>query len=188
MTSVVHPDALGFTTINGLPAHILLVHAVVVFVPLAAIALVAALRRSVAQRLGGWLPGLAAVAFLAVLAAMNAGGWLESHVQNTALVRAHTAMAGQLWPFSLLVLVLSTAVWWVNGRETAVNPAPPTEVSARSMSAVVGGTVTSVVIGVLVVLVAIGSVVQVVRIGDSGSKASWHDHFSQRLVQHSRTS
>jgi hypothetical protein len=183
MTAVSYSDALGFTTINGLPAHVLLVHAVVVFVPLAAFSLVAALKPSVARRFGRWLPGLAAVAFASVLAAMNAGGWLQHHVQDTKLVRAHTAIAGQLWPFSLLVVVLSIAVWWVNGRTvTGDEVASPAEPEHSSMRAVAGGTVTTVVVAVLAVAVAVGSIVQVVRIGDSGSKASWHDHFSQSAV------
>jgi hypothetical protein len=182
MTAVSRLDALGFTTINGLPAHILLVHAVVVFVPLAALALVAALKPSVAQRFGKWLPGLAAAAFAAVLAAMNAGGWLQNHVQDTKLVRAHTEIAGQLWPFSLLVMVLSIAVWWVNGRAATEHVESSQPVPETSAHAVAGGTVTMVVVAVLAVVVAIGSIVQVVRIGDSGSKASWHDHFSQSAV------
>jgi Na+-translocating ferredoxin:NAD+ oxidoreductase RnfA subunit len=167
------PAAIGLSTIDGLPAHILIVHAVVVLVPLSAIALITALKPTLARRLGWWLPLLAAAAFVSVLAAMSAGGWLENHVQDSALVRAHTRIAGQLWPFSAAVLLLSIVLWRANAPE-GYEGAAPAEVTATSA----GGMATTVIVAVLSVLVAVGSVVQVVRIGDSGSRASWQDHFS----------
>jgi hypothetical protein len=171
--------SLGLSTIRGLPAHILIVHAVVVFVPLAALALVAALRPHLARRLGLVLPGLAIVALLSVLAAMNAGGWLQDHVQNTALVQDHTRIAGQLWPFSAAVALLSLVIWWQHGRTAVDAPADEATIVADRGSAVV-----RVVVGVVAVVVAVGSIVQVVRIGESGSRAAWNNHFSQADNHH----
>jgi hypothetical protein len=173
-----HPQrqgALGLSTINGLPAHILLVHAVVVLVPLSALALVAAIKPSIARRLGVALPALAAAAFVSVLAAMNAGGWLENHVHDTTLVRDHTRIAGQLWPFSAAVLVLSAVVWWLQRRTSGV--AEPSGVNG-------GRALTIVVVGVLSLVMAAASVVEVVRIGESGSRAAWHNPFSQTATTH----
>jgi hypothetical protein len=166
-------QALGLTTFRGLPAHILIVHVVVVFVPLSSVALIAALRPSWARRMSLVLPGLAIVAFLSVLAAMNAGGWLQNHVQNTALVRDHTRIAGQLWPFSAAVAILSVVVWWLHGRAVPSGGRPRV---ASSWSA------ASVVLAVVSVVVAVGAVVQVVRIGESGARASWKGHFSQESL------
>jgi hypothetical protein len=176
-TTSVSVQALGLTTFRGLPAHILIVHAVVIFVPLSAIALIAALRPSWAQRMGIVLPGLAIVSLLSVLAAMNAGGWLQNHVQNTALVRDHTRIAGQLWPFSAVVAVLSVVVWWLHGRQTS---------SDHRRRMIPSRSATSVSLAILTVLVAVGSVVQVARIGESGARASWQDHFSQSSLKHGR--
>jgi hypothetical protein len=173
MTSSPTVHALGLTTIRGLPAHILIVHAVVVFVPLSALALVAAIRPHLARRLGAALPALGIIAFVSVLAAMNAGGWLQNHVQNTALVQDHTKIAGQLWPFSAAVALLSVIVWWQRGRTTTDQPATGHDS---------GSAATKVILGVLSVVMAVGSIVQVVRIGESGSRAAWHDHFSQSSV------
>jgi hypothetical protein len=166
-------DAIDFSTINGLPAHILIVHVVVILVPLAAVALVAAMRPSIARRLGIALPGLAAVALLSVFAAMNAGSWLEHHVDDSGLVHKHTEIAGTLWPFSLAVLILSVVVWWL-GRRTSTD--------AGVVGTQTGGVLTSVIVGVLALAMAVVSVVQVVRIGESGSRAAWHNNFSHDSV------
>jgi hypothetical protein len=163
-------QAIGLSTINGLPAHILIVHAVVVFVPMSAIALIAAIRPTWARRLGIALPVLAILALLSVLAAMNAGGWLQNHVQNTALVRDHTRIAGQLWPFSAVVALLSVVVWRLSSR-------PTSSTTRRGWQS--GRISTAVIIGVLSVAVGLGSIVEVVRIGESGSRAAWHNHFTQ---------
>ncbi|HVW80799.1 MAG TPA: DUF2231 domain-containing protein [Mycobacteriales bacterium] len=168
--------ALGLSTINGLPAHVLLVHLVVVFVPLSGIVLiVAAVRDSAARRLGIWLPLLAAVAFLSVLAAMNAGGWLQSHVANTALVRKHTQIAGQLWPFSAAVLLLALVVWWRRGRTQNMGADAPADAARSGWRALAP---LDAVVLVACVVIAAGSIVEVYRIGDSGSRAAWHNHFS----------
>lgn len=104
---------------------------------------------------------------------MSAGGWLENHVPDSALVRDHTRIAGQLWPLSAAVLLLSIVLWRVSAPRRYERAVPS---RARATSA--GGTATAVIVAVLSVLVAVGSVVQVVRIGDSGSRASWQDRFS----------
>jgi hypothetical protein len=166
------PDAIGLSTVNGLPAHILIVHAVVVFVPLSAIALIAAIRPVWARRLGIALPAVAIAALLSVLAAMNSGGWLQNHVQNTALVRDHTRIAGQLWPFSAVVALLSVVVWRLSSRPTTSSRST----TRRGWQS--GRISTAVIIGVLSVAVGVGSIVEVVRIGDTGAHAAWHNHFT----------
>lgn len=168
-------SALGLSTINGLPAHILIVHIVVVFVPLSGIALViAAIRPSTARRLGIWLPAMAVIAFLSTLAAMNAGGWLQDHVRNSALVRHHTQMAGQLWPFSAAVLLLALVVWRLSSR-ASTDPITPQPADGPPA----GSTTRTAVIAILAVVIALGSIVEVYRIGDSGARAAWHNHFSK---------
>ncbi|MFI9646148.1 DUF2231 domain-containing protein [Streptomyces sp. NPDC052040] len=158
--------------INGLPAHVLLVHVVVVLVPLTALALVAAaLWPRAARRLGPLLPLLALAALVSVPLTTQAGEWLERHVDDDALVRRHTELGDGLLPWVLGLFVLATVVWWV-GRRASADAARP------------GGTRWSglpvrIVVGVLSVAVAAGAVVDVYRIGDSGAKAAWHDAFSK---------
>lgn len=175
-------SALGLSTVNGLPAHILIVHAVVVLVPLSALALVAAQRRGAAVRLGGWLPAVCLLSLLSVFAAMNAGSWLQNHVNNDALVREHTAIAGQLWPFSAAVAVMSAVVWWRHRRSAATVDSRSARRRRMLVESAHGSVAMSLLVAIVSIAVAAGSVVEVVRIGESGSRAAWHDHFSQQSV------
>ncbi|MEW1776831.1 DUF2231 domain-containing protein [Streptomyces sp. NPDC086777] len=160
------------STVNGLPAHVLLVHVVVVLVPLTALALVAAaLWPRAARRLGVLLPGLALVALASVPLATQAGEWLERHVTEDTLVRRHTELGDGLLPWALGLFVLATVVWWAarrDGREQA--PGTGARWSALPVR---------IVVGVLSVAVAAGAVVDVYRIGDSGAKAAWHDAYQK---------
>ncbi|MFJ8791022.1 DUF2231 domain-containing protein [Streptomyces sp. NPDC102462] len=158
--------------INGLPAHVLLVHMVVVLVPLTALALVAAaLWPSAARRLGPLLPLLALVALVSVPLTTQAGEWLERHVNNDALVRRHTEMGDGLLPWVLGLFVLAAVVWWA----ARSAPAEPGRAGRMRWSA----PPVRIVVGVLSLAVAVGAVVDVYRIGDSGAKAAWHDAVSK---------
>ncbi|MEU1801590.1 DUF2231 domain-containing protein [Streptomyces sp. NPDC019937] len=158
--------------INGLPAHVLLVHFVVVLVPLTALALVVcAVRPTAARRLGVVLPLLALVTLALVPLTTNAGEWLERHVDSNALVRRHTELGDGLLPWAGGLFVLAAVVWWTARRAAASGSGTPG--SARG-----SGTAVRVAAAVLSVLVAAGAVVDVYRIGDSGAKAAWHDAFS----------
>ncbi|MGW2548836.1 DUF2231 domain-containing protein [Streptomyces sp. NPDC001635] len=158
--------------INGLPAHVLLVHVVVVLIPLTALALVtAALWPRAARRLGSLLPLLALAALISVPLTTQAGEWLERHVDNNALVRRHTELGDGLLPWALGVFVLAVVVWWTAGRAAA----EPRQGGAAGRAALP----VRIVVGVLSLAVALGAVVDVYRIGDSGAKAAWHDAYSQ---------
>ncbi|MGW1809752.1 DUF2231 domain-containing protein [Streptomyces sp. NPDC002078] len=160
------------TLINGLPAHVLFVHVVVVLIPLTALALVtAALWPRAARRLGVLLPVLAFVALVSVPLTTQAGEWLERHVDDDALVRRHTELGDGLLPWALGLFVLAAAVWWAGRRASA----EPGRGSGTRWSALP----VRIVVGVLSLAVAVGAVVDVYRIGDSGAKAAWHDAYSK---------
>ncbi|WP_031165348.1 DUF2231 domain-containing protein [Streptomyces durhamensis] len=160
------------TLINGLPAHVLFVHVVVVLIPLTALALVtAALWPRAARRLGALLPVLALAALASVPLTTHAGEWLERHVDDDALVRRHTELGDGLLPWALGLFVLAAVVWWA-GRRT---PAEPGRNGGMRWSALP----VRIVVGVLSLAVAVGAVVDVYRIGDSGAKAAWHDAYSK---------
>lgn len=162
--------------INGLPTHVLLVHAVVVLVPLAAALLVAAaLLPALRARLGAALPALAAACALLLPLTTNAGEQLQRQVGGGPLVQAHVRLADGLLPWTLGVLALSLVVWW-RGRQVAApmvtGPREPVGLAGSAGSARSGLLVPLAVAG-LSLAVAVGSVVQVVRIGESGSRAVW---------------
>lgn len=157
------------TLVNGLPAHVLLVHIVVVLVPLTALALVTgALWPRAARHLGVLLPALALVALISVPLTSHAGEWLERHVDDDALVRRHTELGDGLLPWALGLFVLAAVVWWAARRT-------PGQGGGSRWSALP----VRIVVGVLSVAVAVGAVVDVYRIGDSGAKAAWHDAYSK---------
>lgn len=167
---------MGIHVVNGVPAHVLLVHAVVVLVPLTALALVVcAVRPRVVRRFGVVLPVLALVSLLAVPLTTNSGEWLQERVTETSLVERHTEMGDELLPWVVGLFVLAVAVWFVH-RRTAATDAPLTDPGRVSALAADGRLRAAA--AVLSLAVAVGAVVQVYRIGDSGAKATWHGRVS----------
>ncbi|MGW1054647.1 DUF2231 domain-containing protein [Streptomyces sp. NPDC002521] len=161
------------TLVNGLPAHVLLVHVVVVLIPLTALALVAAaLWLRAAQRLGVLLPLVAFIALASVPLTTHAGEWLERHVADDALVRRHTGLGDGLLPWALGLFVLAAVVWWAGRRA-------PAESGQGGSGMRWSALPVRIVVGVFSLAVAVGAVVDVYRIGDSGAKAAWHDAYSK---------
>jgi hypothetical protein len=151
--------------INGLPAHVLLVHAVVILVPLAALlAVLGVLWPAARRRLGFLIPLTALAGAGCVPLATNAGEWLQEHVAETPLVERHVEMGEGLLPWAVALFLLSAGVWLLD-RTDPESRWLPNFLLARWVRAP---------IAVLVVAVAVISTVQVYRIGDSGAKATWN--------------
>jgi hypothetical protein len=159
-------------TVSGLPAHILLVHAIVVLLPLAALLLVlTAMWPAARRRLAAPNAILSAVTLVLVPITMNAGQWLEHRVPDTALLRDHTRLGDTALYAALAVTVLASLIWW-RERET-VRAAG----SRRTFLAPLNTTVTRAV-AVLAVIVAGAAAYDVYLIGDSGARASWTGEYS----------
>lgn len=150
-----------FFTIFGLPAHPLIVHAVVVLVPLAAFGgLVVAVWPAARARYAPLALGVATLALIAVPLATHTGEQLEGHVRPSTLVERHAHMADGLLPF-VAALWVALAVLVAVRRYGAVARfrwAPHVGVGAA----------------VIILAASVGSGIQVVRIGHSGSEAAWH--------------
>jgi hypothetical protein len=186
------------TRINGLPAHVLLVHAVVVLIPLAALLLLASAWWPAARRkLGLLTPLVALVALLLVPVTTHAGEWLRDRVPATPLIQRHAELGDSLLPWAVAMFAVAVFLWYVHdgpaqrGRtrrpeadlvepagsaDGAVRTATRTEAPARV-------NVLTLVAAVLATVLAIGSVIQVVRIGESGSKAVWQGNVSSQPHQ-----
>jgi len=157
--------------INNLPAHVLLVHAVVVLIPLAALMTVlSAVWPTVGRRLGVLTPIVAFVGLVFVPLTTEAGEWLEAHLPASDLIERHTAFGDGVLPWAAGLTVLAV-VGWLQRSPWAVG---------RPGAAVLAATWARIVVPVLAVVVATGSVVLVVQAGDSGAKAAWAD---QQLTQ-----
>ena len=170
----------------GLPTHILVVHAVVVFVPLAALGVVVIAVWPRARRRFGWLVlAVTAVAAVSVPIATSTGEALEHALPSTAALEAHTRLGDELLPFAIPFLVLTAALVLLDrhvhnsrgraGRLPTIDAASaPGTVTARppSLSMLRWATV---VVAALATVFAVVCTVQVVRIGDSGARAAWGD-------------
>jgi len=170
-------------TVNGLPAHVLLVHAIVVLLPLAALLLVAtAIWPKLRARFAG--PNALLSLFVVVLVPIttSAGEWLERRVTDTALLHTHTELGDGAIFAALPVAVLAVIVWWRHREATAAAGADGTSGSTtmtrqRTLLAPASRTVTRV-IAVIAVVAALYAVYDIYRIGDSGAKASWNGNVS----------
>lgn len=162
-------------TILGLPAHPLIVHAVVVLVPLAALLLGAS---AVSARFRHWAryasPATALLGLVMVPLATSSGENLERNVEQTAQLREHTQLGDTLLPFMVVVTVLAFALAWfelrggVGGRGDRGGADGSQGVLAR-----LGSPTVLRVVAVLGVVAALGTLVQVGRIGHSGAQSVW---------------
>ncbi|WP_055524810.1 DUF2231 domain-containing protein [Streptomyces graminilatus] len=163
---------MGLDLINGIPAHVLFVHVVVVLVPVTALALIlCSALPSVMRRFGIALPALALVSLISVPLTTDAGEWLEQHVDSNALVRRHAELGDELLPWAVALFLTAAAVWWFYRRAVSRTPDAPGSTGTVAVPLRITAAVLSLVIGV-------GAGVQVYRIGDSGAKAAWHDGYS----------
>jgi hypothetical protein len=145
----------------GLPAHPLIVHAVVVLLPLAAVGAVVCAAIPKARRpYAPLVLAAAVVALVSVLVAQGSGEELEDEVPKTELVHDHTELADQVLPWAIADAVVAAGV-----------AALPLVERRRALPAM-----ATTVVAVLVTLgVGAGAVTAVARAGHSGAKAAWDD-------------
>ena len=156
-------------TLNGLPAHPLLVHIPVVFVPLTALmAIVVVLWPAAQRRLGILVPLFALATLIAIPITTSAGEALQQQLGNPPFIEHHAELGEQMiyWSGPLFGL---TVLWWALHNERIV-AAVQTRVPSMT-----GPTrrVVDIVLAVAILAVAIASIVMVYRIGDSGAQAVW---------------
>lgn len=142
-------------TIRGLPAHVLLVHLVVVLVPMVAGAAVAAAVWPAVQRkltflipLAGW------VAVAGAVITQIAGTSFADSLGNPDSIERHRELGRLVWPLTSLLALSATLQWWTRRRST-------------------GGVRTRRFVTAAVFLSAAGAVAIVVLAADAGAHAVW---------------
>ena len=106
------------STINGLPAHALLVHFIVVLAPLTAVlAIVSAVWLSARQRLVWLVFALAVVTSILTPLTTQAGEWLENRSGRSALLRAHTELGDTMIYFAIALLIAAVLIVVIHVRE-----------------------------------------------------------------------
>lgn len=147
------------STFNGLPAHVLLVHFIVVLTPLTAVlAILCALWPAARQRLVWLVLALSLITALLTPLTTDAGEWLQHRVPRTPVLHTHTELGETMKYFSVALVIgaiLLAMAHVLHNRGKALS------------------TVLSAAVAVFVVLASVAAIVQVYRIGDSGAKATW---------------
>lgn len=168
---------------QGLPLHVLLVHAMVIAVPLVAVLLVVLAAWPGARRVL-WIPALIAAALLVPLGlvTIEAGKWLRDRVPDAPLIEAHTSLGESIvpWLYAVLGIAVLVGAWQVVTVVTRRR-------DADSGHAVGARRTTAVVVGIVLTLaaaaVAAGAIWTVVQIGESGSRAVWQGSFSDTPLE-----
>ena len=148
------------TTVFGLPAHALLVHAIVVLAPLTAVLGILCAVLPWARTRFVWLVvALAAVNLVLTPLTVSAGEWLYNREQeHRPILQLHEERGETMIYFSIALLVVAIAI--------AV-------LDVRTRRAASPQKVATIVVAVVAVVVGVSSIVQVARIGHSGTEAKW---------------
>jgi len=151
---------MALTTISGLPAHVLLVHALVVLAPLTALLEILCALWPAARRHLVWLVlVLAAVTTVLTSITASAGEWFYDQQHHPRdILNTHADRGSTMIYFSIALLVVAVVLAVVHRRE---------------LRAVAPRRMVSVAIALLAVVVGVAATVQMVRIGDSGARAVW---------------
>lgn len=149
------------STFNGLPAHPMLVHFIVVLAPLTAIlAILCAVLPAARRRLVWLVLALAGVTAVVTPIAAEAGEWLEHQIEESPLVEKHAELGESMIYFALALLVAAILLAVVHVRAER----------GKALSTVLGA-----VVAIFVVIAGIATTVQVFRIGHSGAESVWSD-------------
>ncbi|GAB2488412.1 DUF2231 domain-containing protein [Jatrophihabitans fulvus] len=176
------------TTINGIPAHVLLIHAIVVLAPLGALfTILSAVWPAARRKLGFISPLTCLVVLVLTPVTTNAGEWLEDKLTKgqdgspfAEKIEKHADLGDTFLYLAIALFVFSAAVWWIGRRNDAATPADAavpasgggTATATRATTTALPTALTYAVAAVAVV-VSVITVVQLVRIGDSGAQAVW---------------
>ena len=161
-------------TVDGIPAHPLVIHAVVVILPLAALGTLLVAARPVWRRnLGVWVLLLAAAGVFAVPVATRPGAQLaESLGGGGPLVAIHAERAETLLIPALIFLVLLAATVFVGRRADAAVDGPGAAHATATANVATLHRAT-LALGVLAALAGLVVTGLVVWIGHAGATAVW---------------
>jgi uncharacterized membrane protein len=149
------------TVIHGLPAHVLLVHFLVVLTPLTAVLeILCALWPAARKGQLVWFTGiLAAVSTVLTPITTHAGGWLYDLRRNpSAILREHAERGETMIYFAVALLVVAAgllALGLVERRSGSRHP------------------VVNVAVAIVAIAVGIAAMIQTYRIGDVGAQSVW---------------
>lgn len=144
-----------FDTVFGLPVHAIVVHAVVVLVPLAAVGgVLIAVRPSWSRRFGILVVVAAGLGAVSAVVAKESGEQLATRV---GIPQVHADL-GDAMPVVAGVFFVAVTVFWLFDRGIPANRHRPAWL---------------MVLAVVVIVAAIIAIVWTVRVGHTGAEAVW---------------
>jgi ABC-type branched-subunit amino acid transport system permease subunit len=148
------------TVISGLPAHVLLVHFIVVLVPLTALLeIVCALWPAARRRLVWLVLILAAVTTALTPLTINAGQWFfDQQKHPSPILLEHRDLGEWMTYFAVALLVVAVLLAVLHLLEVR---------SGMRRGA------ARIIVAILALAVGISSTVQVYRVGEAGSRSAW---------------
>jgi uncharacterized membrane protein len=162
------------TVVNGLPAHVLLVHFVVVLLPLTALLEIACAVWPAARR-GQivWLTLILAIVTMVLTPiTINAGEWLyDLRRHPDPILQKHAELGAWMTYFAVALLVVAVAL--------AVLHLAERRSEKRRLA-------TNIIVAIVTLAVGISSLIQVYRVGDAGAQSVWGDeieHLKQAAGQ-----
>ncbi|NLG45062.1 DUF2231 domain-containing protein [Gordonia sp. (in: high G+C Gram-positive bacteria)] len=151
-------------TINGLPAHPLLVHFVVVAVPVTALVAIAVAVWPRARTALAVFPSiLALVTLIAVPITTSAGEALKEKVGHSEAVEKHAALGDELI-LAVGPLFGLVALLWLLQLPAVTERLP---LSTKTIATI------DVVVRAATVAAAVAAIIMVILVGDSGARAVW---------------
>jgi hypothetical protein len=171
------------TVINGLPAHVLLIHVVVILIPLGALfTVLSAVWPAARHKLGFISPLTCLIALIFVPITTHAGEFLLKKLGTPKGFEHHANLGRGFLPWVIGLFVASAAVWWLGrmadsaaastaGADTTSGGG--TAVATRTGSRTAVPTWVTIAVDVVAAVVSVVVVVQLVRIGDSGAQLVW---------------
>jgi uncharacterized membrane protein len=149
-----------------MPAHVLLVHFMVVLVPLTALLEILCGLWPAARRRLVWLVLVLAVGIMALTpVTVDAGEWLyDLRKEHSAILQTHAQRAEWMIYFSVALLVVAIAF--------AVLQVLEHRSDTRRAAA-------NVLVAIVALAVGISSIVVIYRIGDAGSQSVWGEELSR---------
>jgi uncharacterized membrane protein len=153
--------------VNGLPAHVLLVHFMVVLAPLTALLEIACVLWSPLRR--GQLVWLTLILALVTIVltpiTTNAGGWLYDLRRNPdPILREHAERGGTMMYFSVALLAAAIVLVALRFAERRAGKV---------------WRVISIIVAVVVLAVGVSSMIQIYRIGDAGAQSVWGNEIAR---------